>query len=358
MMLHESLRPSKVYFEVSNICNFKCDFCPINQSERKKMQMDFSLYKKGINDIIKDHITDTVCFHILGEPMLYPSIFDALHYAKASGLKTDMTTNGSHLTEDKVNRLIAAQVTKLNISIETIDEKEHAARGSDISFSEYYNRIIQATKLIHESDANMNIELCLMNTETRKFFDIDKSMRLNWNKNIFKSKLIKLIFDICCAMDKPLSMEEIESRLKNIKLNRPKLIRIDDHITIYVQLFADWGNAFTSKKVHSPKIGCCGYGFTNIGILNSGEVTICCVDYDGKTSLGNLKDDSLASILTSENAMNLRKGFKRMRLVHPYCQKCFGSTNSVKAIIKGLLSIYLFGFLKFQPATVKEVRII
>lgn len=350
-----TIKPDKVYFEVTNICNFNCDFCSINYSERKKQFMDFELFKKGIDDIVKDKLTDTVCFHILGEPFLYPHIFDALSYAKDHGLRTDLTTNGSLLTPDTVKRLTENNlVDKLNISVETTFEKEHECRGSNIPFEKYYKGILNAVKLIKQSNSTTNVELCLMNTETKKFFDIDKDMRVVVKKDAFKRKLLPFIIDIYNTIGKKITYDTVETLTRGINLHRPVLIRIDKYITVYVQMLADWGNAFTSKKIHPCKRGFCGYALTNVGILNNGEVTICCVDYDGKTSLGNINNSSLGKILSSEKAIEIKDSFSKMKIVEPYCQRCFGSPNKAKAITKGLVSIYLFKVLNFQPANVKE----
>ncbi len=350
-----TIKPDKVYFEVTNICNFKCDFCSIHYSKREKQFMDFALFKKGIDDIVKNKLTNTVCFHILGEPFLYPHIFDALSYAKSNGLRTDLTTNGSLLTTETVKRLVEENlVDKLNISVETIYEKEHECRGSNIPFEKYYKGILEAVKFIKQSNSKTNIELCLMNTETKKYFDIDKDMQIAVQKDGFKRKLLPFIIDIYTAIGKKVTYETVETLTKGINVHRPILIRITDNITVYVQMLADWGNAFTSGRIHPCKHGCCGYALTNIGILNTGEVTICCVDYDGKTSLGNINNSSLGEILSSAKANEIKESFKRMKVVDPYCQKCFGSTNKAKAVLKGLVSIYLFKILNFQPANVKE----
>ncbi len=352
------IKPDKVYFEVTNYCNFKCDFCPINTSEREKKHMDFSLFKKGINDIVKDEITGTIAYHILGEPLLYPNIFEALEYVKEKGLRNDLTTNGSLLTEDRVKRIADGDlIDKLNISVETISEEEHKSRGSDISFERYYSGILNAVSYIKKSGSKTNIELCLMNTLSKKYFDIDRDMGVVVEKNAFKKKLVPFIIDIYRAIDKKVTYDTVETLMSGINLQRPGLIRIDNNITVYIQFLADWGNAFTEKTVHPCKHGCCGYALTNVGVLNSGEVTICCVDYDGRTSLGNIHNRSIKDILEAGRAEKIIEGFERMKIVDPYCQRCFGSTNRAKAAFKGLISIYLFKILNFQPANVKEVNL-
>ena len=357
-MQNSQAKAIKVYFEVTNYCNFRSDFCPSAGSKRKGQHMDFALFQKGIEDVVRDGIADTVGFHILGEPLLYPMIFDALCYAKSKGLRTEVNTNGSLLTEDRVERLVAAQLDELCVSVQTVGEQEHACKGSSLRFETYYRRIMNAARLIKASGSGMDVVLCFMDTSTARYFDIDKPMRIGTERNVIGSKLAPFIQDIYSAIGKQVPGDVVEAALSRMNFSVPKFVRIDEHSLVYVQPFADWGNAFTSKKVYPAKIGFCGYGLTNVGILNTGEVTICCADYDGRTSLGNLRTQSLGAILASEKARAIRDGFDKMKLVHPYCQRCVGSPNRIKAMFKGLASIYLFRLRKFQPARVKQVPLL
>lgn len=341
------------------MCNFNCDFCPINQSKREKNFMEFSLFKKGIDEIAKENITDTVGFHILGEPFIYPQIIDALCYAKEKGLKLDLTTNGSLLNHEVVKKLINMPVDKLCISIETTDAKEHEYRGSSISFDKYYKTILETIRMIYKSNASIDLELPLMNTFSKKYFEFDKTIRMDYDKKDYDEKIAYFIFDIYSAIDMTVDEDKIRSQLKVINKNKPITLRIAKNIKIFVQPLADWGNAFTSKKIYPLKYGMCGYGLKNIGILNNGEVTICCVDYDGKTSIGNLYNESLSDVLSSQRALDIQAGFDKLKIVDPYCQYCLGSTSRFKTCFKGILSIYIFKILQFLPGKfVKEVSLI
>ncbi len=348
-------RVHKAYFEVTNACNFRCDFCPMHVSARKTRHMDLALFQKGVDDIVRDEVTDTVGFHILGEPLLYPRIYEALAYAKSKGLRTELNTNGSLLTADRVDGLAEAGLDQLAISVQVTDAQEHECRGTELGFGEYYGRVMEAIRRIKRGRGRTDVVLCSMNTSTQEYFDIDVPMRVNGRRGAFRASLARFILDVYAALDKRLSQEIVEAALGRLNLTFPQFIRIEPGVLVYAQPFGDWGNAFTSRKVHPARMGFCGYALTNVGVLNSGEVTICCVDYDGRTSLGDLQTDSLASLLSSEKAQAIREGYEKMRVVHPYCQRCMGSTSRVKAFLKGLGSIYLFRLLNFQPARVKEV---
>jgi sulfatase maturation enzyme AslB (radical SAM superfamily) len=356
-MQSQSTKAIKVYFEVTNFCNFRCDFCPTNASRRKSQHMDFALFAKGIDDIARSGVAETVGFHVLGEPLLYPRLFDALDYAKARGLRTEINTNGSLLTEERVKRLVETGLDTLSISVQIIDEKAHACRGTSLPFDRYYRGVLEAVRLVKDSGCDTDVVLCAMDTSTKRYFDIDQPMRMNGSRGAFRQKLSRLILDTYSAVDRAALPLDVTAALARLSLSQPRFIRIDEHIVVYAQPFADWGNAFTHRKVYPAKLGFCGYALSNVGVLSNGEVTICCADYDGKTSLGNLNADSLDALLSSPKAKAIRAGFQRMKIVHPYCQRCVGSPNRVKALFKGLASIYLFKLIDFQPAKVKEVTL-
>ena len=349
---------TKVYFEVTNSCNFRCDFCPSYLSERKRQHMDFALFEKGIDDIIRDGITDTVGFHILGEPLLYPRLEDAVRYAKRRGLRTEINTNGSLLTEERIQALADAGLDMLSVSVQLTNRYNHAARGSDIPFDRYYRQMMEIAQAVGRLPGAMEVVLCLMNTATKKYFDIDRPMRINGTCHPYKDTLASFILDVAEAIDLQIVPEQVRRALRGFNVLHPRFIRLNDRVIVYAQPFGDWGNAFTSRKIYPAQVGFCGYALHNVGILNNGEVTICCADYDGKTSLGNLHDASLGAILASEEAQAIRDGFARMRVVHPYCQRCLGGTSKGRTVFKELASIYLFKLLGFQPADVDEMSLV
>ncbi len=347
----------KVYFEVNNHCNFRCDFCPMTESKRKRQHMDWELFTKGIDDIVRDNIADTVGFHVLGEPLLYPRIVEAVSYAKSHKLRTEINTNGSLLTKERVKSLIQAGLDTLCISVQVFDAREHASRSSSLPFDVYYRRVMDAVQHVYASNSGIDVVLCAMDTSTRRYFDIDKLMRVSGKRSEFKKNLAGFILDLYSRSGKTMSRAQVAAGLHRLNLNTPQFIQLDEHLKVYAQPLADWGNAFTDRRVYPAKIGACGYALTNIGVLSNGQVTICCADYDGQTSLGNLRNHSVAELLASEKAEAIRDGFRQNKIVHPYCQRCIGSPNPLKAWFKGLMSIYLFKWLDFQPARVRQVRL-
>lgn len=350
-------RATKVYFELTNSCNFDCDFCPIKKSTRPKQTMDFDLYTKGIDEIVRHGLAPAVGFHVLGDPLLAARWPDAVRYAASRGLRTELTTNGALFDERRIALLAGSGLDKLSISVEAIDEAEHRSRGSRVPFAEYYRRVLDAVRDLRATGAKLEIELLLMNAWSKKFFDVDTTMRLDTRPGVYQEKLLAFVSDIYDAIGKKTDRSALAAALGTIRSDRPVIVRVEKDLMVYVQLFADWGNAFTTRKVHPAPFGCCGYALENVGVLANGEVTICCVDYDGRTSLGNLRDSSLLDMLSSPKARRIREGFRRMRIVEPYCRQCLGGSTRLRAIAKGAISVYLFKMLQFKPARVHEIEI-
>jgi len=338
----------RIHIEVTNICNFNCNFCPANLSKRKKISMELSFFKKIIDEIAEAKITKFIDFHVLGEPLLYPKIFDAIKYAKHKGFNTNINTNGSLLDQKTVKNLIKSGLDTLRISIVSTREKDYLPRGSKTNYHDYFQRILTAIKLINESSSHMKIILQVWDTSDIRYFAADKDIRINGKKGEFKDSLFVLVKDILSVLSKEDHFEKIRTNLNKMNFNSVKNIWtniwIDDKVAIVVSKFFDWGNSFTKKRVYLTKIGYCKYGNDSLGILSNGNVVICCIDYDGRVCLGNLHSRSLVSILTSKRTQEIRDGLKKSILLHPYCQRCFGAKSRFMVLIKILATTYIFKF--------------
>ncbi|TAL34002.1 MAG: radical SAM/SPASM domain-containing protein [Spirochaetes bacterium] len=344
-----------IFIELTNKCNFRCNFCPIDRTNRAPGEMDFTLFKRVIDEIADTRISGRIAFHLLGEPLMAENIYRAIEYVKSRGLEAALCTNGSLLTPDVTRQIINAHPDTLSISLETTDAGEHSSRGSVVKFEDYYAAILDALALMH-GNARFPVTLTLMNTSSRKFFDLDGTIGVNVRETRFREKLVSLAGDVRRTLHEEHDAGRVDRLLRKLYLNRSRNLWINDRIKIYIQLIADWGNAFTAKKIHPVRIGCCGYTLNRIGVLQDGRVTLCCVDYDGKTSIGNVNDSPLNEILRSNLAHEIREGYKRNRVVHPHCRVCMGDPSRVKAAIKGLLSIYLFK-LRAHPLDAADVRL-
>ena len=158
---------------------------------------------------------------------------------------------------------------------------------------------------------------------------------------------------------KHLSVEHVQKVVNDTSLFRAELIRISDRVLITVRPLFDWGNAFTTKKIYPAKIGYCSLAFSSVSVLSNGEVTICCADYDGKTSLGNINNVPLSALLASSEVKRLTEEFNQLKVTHPHCQQCLGGTSRVKRALRTLFTIGALKILGYGPGKpLKEVSLL
>ena len=86
----------KIYIEITNICNLKCEFCP--ETSRKKEFISIEKFEEVIKKIHKH--TNLVCLHVKGEPLLHPKLEDILKVLERYNVKANITTNGTLIKEN------------------------------------------------------------------------------------------------------------------------------------------------------------------------------------------------------------------------------------------------------------------
>ena len=103
----------KIYIEITNNCNLKCDFCIKNDRNNKFMTID-EFYT--ILDKVRGY-TKYLYFHILGEPLLHPKINEFIDIA-SKNYNVNITTNGYLIDRVKNNK----NIRQLNISLHSFSD--------------------------------------------------------------------------------------------------------------------------------------------------------------------------------------------------------------------------------------------
>lgn len=89
--------PRHVFIETTALCNLSCSYCP---RERINQHMDFELFISIVDECSR-YGQRSFSLHLFGEPLLYPSILEAIRYIKSKNKKHTilLTTNGTRLNE-------------------------------------------------------------------------------------------------------------------------------------------------------------------------------------------------------------------------------------------------------------------
>lgn len=143
--------PYLVQFFPIYACNFTCKYChqSIPMNERKFVTewsvMKYELYEKCIDDLMQfPEKVKTVRFVGMGEPLLHKDITKMIKRAKESQVANtiELLTNGSLLTHQVSDELIAAGLDRLVISLQgTSAEKYYDICGIKLNFEEFVDNI-------------------------------------------------------------------------------------------------------------------------------------------------------------------------------------------------------------------------
>lgn len=265
---------SKVYLEITNVCNKNCSFCPgVKRAPKTLSEQEF--------DYITDKligVTEYLYLHVMGEPLLCENVGRFVKIATDKGFKVAITTNGTLLSQ-KGNEIIQNGVYKVNISVHSFE---------DGTQNEYENYLKDCIAFANEATQNGVLTV----------------FRL-WNNgcdNGLNDKTIRIL--------KQIKGEWKEGR---------RGVRIKD------KLHLEFGERFiwpdTENERGNDSVYC--YGLKDqFAILSNGTIIPCCLDREGVINLGNIFYDDLNTVLSSKRATAIREGFKNRKAVEDLCQKC------------------------------------
>jgi radical SAM protein with 4Fe4S-binding SPASM domain len=126
--------PLVLHLEVTNVCNLSCKMCPRSHMTRDLGYMDFSLFKRII-DQTRGKI-DYVELYLFGEPLLHPRICEMIKYCKDSGLRVAISTNGTCLTESKCRSLVDCKIDFFTISLDGITAATYSRIRGNVRYDQ------------------------------------------------------------------------------------------------------------------------------------------------------------------------------------------------------------------------------
>ena len=266
---------SRVYVEITNICNMACSFC--HGHSRQKRSMTLAEFSHILNQL--EGKTQYIYYHLMGEPLLHPELPKCLELAAARGFHSILTTNGT-LLKKRGHEILRAGIHKISISL-------HSFEGSNEASHRAY---LQEVADFADAAANAGIVVVL---------------RL-WNRGFDEGR-------------NDTTLHFLRSVIDGQWGENSRGIRIRD------KFYLEWGDRFQWPDKDAPVQGeqffC--YGMRDhFGILCDGTVVPCCLDSEGVINLGNVFTDDLSAILSSPRAEAITKGFARRTASEELCRRC------------------------------------
>ena len=277
---------SKIYLEITDVCNLNCSFCPgTRRPPRFISPEDF--------DTLTDKLvgkTEYLYLHLMGEPTLHPALGELMDIAAAKGFRLCITTNALLLPErGSVILSRAPSVYKISLSL-------HSAEANGFG-GERFDRYVSDSIAFQRAAASLGIISVI---------------RL-WNEG-----------------------EDGENSMNPLILNALRREYPDEWVPVRLgsrmapKCYLEWGERFVwpdsfDSGIPSPDLGESRFCYAirdHVGVLCDGTVVPCCLDRNGELALGNLFDGELDDILASERAVRLLSGFSNRRVTEELCRSC------------------------------------
>ncbi len=266
---------SRVYVEITNICNMSCSFCHGHSRAPRKMTIEeFSHILSKL-----EGQTQYIYYHLMGEPLTHPQLTEFIKLASERGFRSMITTNGTLLKKRK-DELISSGLHKINISLHSFEHESLEKHKS------YLSEI--ADFALSAADSGIIVVLRL------------------WNNGFDGEKNDTVLDFLRSAIP-----GEWEENNRGLKLKE--------------KLFLEYGNRFEwpDKNADDGGSSVSCYGMRDhFGILCDGTVVPCCLDSDGVIALGNIFENDLSEILSSERAQAIKHGFECRKATENLCRKC------------------------------------
>jgi len=249
--------PEIVQIESTNICNARCVFCPRDEMHRKQGVMDESLFRKVVDECAALGIQH-VRLHNFGEPFVDRHLAEKVAYTKRQGIaEVGVISNGSLIDEQVARAVIDAGLDAINISV-------------DASGREVFERTRVGLKY------------------DKVIANIERLVRLRGELGRTHPKLI-------LSFVRQDNGEEERAFIERWRQVADKVHITDIH---------NWAGTLNRESdVRFP----CYRQWLTFTVLWDGRVSLCCADFDGKVTLGDLRTSSLREIWDSEAYRAVRR---------------------------------------------------
>lgn len=285
--------PNLIMIDPCGCCNFRCCFCPCNNSdinihERHTVMSytDFCSIVDGLNQFKKK--IPVIDLYGFGEPLLNEDLPQMIKYLRNKDV-CDLirtTSNGALLTECLCDKLINAGLDYLKISVEGLDSlayKETCGVEFDV------DKLVYCLKYIRNKNSRLKTGVKIISSAFKNFDD---------RKRFFEmfDGFVDYIY------------------IRNVQRNWAEF---DD--MIIPQGSGD--GVYVKNKVPGFKI--CTFPLTHMVVHSNGEIGLCCYDWKHKTSYAHVAKMTLYEAWNSQELRQIRithlKGEKNSL---PYCANC------------------------------------
>ena len=277
-------RPSRVIVEPTNACNLACSYCGNKDMVRPWTYLPMDRFRRLVGEM-EELGVPRITLHTIGESTMHPDLPDMIAVAKDAGLTVTLSTNGTLLTEDLVERMVAAGPDILNVSVDAADpEKLKAIRpGIDpegvVEGMRRLRRVRDERGRVVDSPwGEVRLPSLVATSVITRYWD--KQEERAW-------------FDLYAPLVDDVFFHWPNSHADYVP-DEPHKRR-----GILPPKMRDW----LYKKVRYS----CHYPWDALFLLSDGTMSVCRFDFDARVEVGRYPESSLLELWNGQKMMSLRK---------------------------------------------------
>lgn len=253
--------PHKIQIQTYDSCNYKCGACPYPETSEGKVRtrMEAALLSRIIAEVREAGRRVRLCLMLQNEPLLdrrFLDLLDEAHAAEDVIESISTVTNGSMLNAALLDRLVAYDRFQLTVSINANDgERYRQIHGVDL-----WDRVIG----LLESWSGPRQRVRLSFVVDRSSVEEARRFWARWEGQGYETRLVPI-------------------------LSRAGLVSLT-----------------SSRRTAEDDFGHCHYPVDTLTVLASGDVILCCQDWEHVETFGNLHEQSIREVWASARAAELR----------------------------------------------------
>lgn len=283
-----------ISLEISSKCNRTCVFCPNHDFVRPDTQMPMELIKKAIDELAELKYHGRFQPYMYNEPLRDPRLFKILRRVrrKLPRAVINVSTNCDYLTEDLLDQLVEVGTNQLILNIYSSRDgnKDEEKVQKGVKIAERRAALIQSW------------------LDARPHISQEGSL---YNSGSPKKIVARVLHKYGVQKDSTNfgGSYTLANRSGNVAWLMPK------------------------KGKLKAKGGVCTRPFRMMEIRWTGDVILCCHDYNGTKPLGNIADQSLVEIWNTMELHRIREELQQGIRKGPLCGVCDYNGGSYKHMI-------------------------
>lgn len=305
--------PRVVVLEATTACNLTCPLCPTHYVPRTSRFMA----AEQVQDVIDScgGSLRTMCFHIQGEPLVHPELFDFVRRCSAAGVQTWFGSNGM-LLDRHLDEVFDSGLGVISIDIDGVDptDYEKYRRGGDFERVVANTRALIAEKQRRGSDAPViQVQTIMFSYNEARKAEVEDFLA-SFGADVTCMKQPSYFHDI--EQGKRLGMQITEAAQRKADEAAAGFLSLVDHEDESLEFarskVVDERTLYREQRI-CPQL-------EKATVLSDGRVVPCCMDAIGLSTFGDLNEQSFAEAWRGEAHAAVLDEFLRGEL--EVCKTC------------------------------------